>query len=433
MKKFTHGMFFEADKGGSSGGVMDDAQFKSTLLDGVKDLRSKNDTLVADFGRLDKETKSAFAELEKVRSDVSTINERVGAIKRIELQLQRESRMAFGDPVRRFLANEDNALAVRGMLKDCTSWRTGRGASEAERAAIKAITGGATPGSTYLPTLVLPEIYDVLAQYGVWNTFAVRRLGARATTLPVKTARALAVFDTEGAVKDTDSTKAGTSVSAAVKTASVLLLAANELLEDADVDVLGDILNDAAEAVAYKIDWAALSADGTADATDGGFTGIFGGGGTAATAANGNTTVETLDFEDVLRCLTTVGEGILQRPCRWWIHPQIIARLLSVKDDNGRPIFLSAMDAPSYGGIGSILGYPVTPAAAAPSTNTAGSKVAAFGDPNGQVVGIRKDFEFAASPEAGFTANGVYFRGLARIATKIRAATAFAVLTTAAQ
>jgi HK97 family phage major capsid protein len=172
-----------------------------------------------------------------------------------------------------------------------------------------------------------------------------------------------------------------------------------------------------------------LQADGGADATDGGFTGIFGGGGTAAAAVAGNVTTETTDFEDWTRCLLTVDAGILSRPCKWWLHPQHIIRALSVKDSNGRPIFLTALEAPTAGGIGSILGYPVVPSHAAPTANAANAKVAVFGDPEGLIVGMRNGFEMEASDHAGFTTYERYFRGVARAGVIVRKATAFAVLT----
>jgi HK97 family phage major capsid protein len=108
-------------------------------------------------------------------------------------------------------------------------------------------------------------------------------------------------------------------------------------------------------------------------------------------------------------------------------------RALSVRDGNKRPLFMTALEAPAAGGIGSILGYPVVPASAAPTTNAASAKVAAFGDPQGQVVGIRNDFEFAASEHHRFDYDQIAYRGLARFGNKIRSATAFAVLTLPAQ
>ena len=106
--------------------------------------------------------------------------------------------------------------------------------------------------------------------------------------------------------------------------------------------------------------------------------------------------------------------------------------MLAIKDGNGRSIFLTANEAPAPGGIGSILGYPVTLAHAAPSTNTAGNVIAVFGDPNGLVHGVRQDFEFKSSADFYFADNEIAFRAIARNMAKVRSATAFAKLTLAA-
>ncbi len=89
------------------------------------------------------------------------------------------------------------------------------------------------------------------------------------------------------------------------------------------------------------------------------------------------------------------------------------------------------MEAPSYGAIGTILGYPVIPVMAAPNTDAAGSAVAAFGDRNGQVVGIRDDFVFEASDHYRWNTLERSFRAYGRAATGTRRADAFSILTTA--
>jgi HK97 family phage major capsid protein len=114
------------------------------------------------------------------------------------------------------------------------------------------------------------------------------------------------------------------------------------------------------------------------------------------------------------------------------MHPRQLVRSLSVKDSNGRPIFLTALEAPTPAGIGSILGSAVVPSYAAPTANSASADIAVFGDPKGLVCGLRKGIEFAQSNEAKFEDYEATFRGVGRFGCKIRDAGAFAVLTTAA-
>ncbi len=420
---------------------MKEEEFQATVLKGIDTQRTKTDQLVADFDRLTGETKKAFDELTALKKHANDsqagMTQFQRQIERIDALLRREARMAFGDPIRRIQEDEGmrNAFNVAIRLavnKGDDMRRLVRGGFPKEIVA-RALGEDSSPGSTLIDDKLSAEVYDTLASYGIWNTFRVQRLGTKQTKFPVKTARAAAAFVlSEGGTIGDDSTKAGTSVTCEVEVIAALLKVSMQLLEDAEVDITSDVLSDFGESIAYKMDWACTQADGGSDSTDGGMTGIFGGGGTAAGAASGNTTVETLDFEDFTKCLLTVDAGVLTRPCRWWMHPQILVRALSVKDSNGRPIFLTANEAPTPGGIGSILGYPVTLGHACPSANTTSSKVAVFGDPSGQVVGVRKDFTFEASDEFSWNTYERTFRGIARAGTKIRKATAFAVLTLAA-
>jgi len=419
--------FLAPDNGGAGGTPVLDEQFRKTVLEGVGHVRKTTDEMVAKYDNLDTTTKKAFEDLTKLRGEQTDLQSKVDAIQRIGVALQRESRMANADPIARIAACEEKRTLLNALVRKAASARNPDvRLSEAQR---KALNTADSPGSTHLVSDLASDIYDTLSSYGIWSTFAVRNLGTKTTILPVKTVRPVAAWRTSegGAISD-DTNKAGTSGNADVRTMAVLINVANELLQDAEIDVTSDVMMDFAEAIAYRLDWSALQADGTSDATDGGYTGVFAGG-TAATAAAGNVTAEGLQLEDFLRCLTTVDAGVLTRPCKWWIHPQIIARLLAVRDSNGRPIFLTANEAPTFGGIGSLLGYPVVPSFAAPSTNAGGAKVAVFGDPAGMVIGVRRDFEFAASTEAGFGDYETVFRGVMRAAVKIRRAEAFAVLT----
>jgi HK97 family phage major capsid protein len=411
------------DYGG--GGALGDAEFKQAVLDGVEALQERQQEHLSDYTRFSKETKAALADLTKLKQTANDHHVALRAIQTAQAALQRERRQAFGDPVQRILNDEHlclkfTAAVRRALLKP--------GERLPDKYA-KALGEDTSPGSTLVDDELAREIYDTLGTFGVWNTFALRRLSTKQTKFPVSTARVKAQFIlTEGGTIADDSTKAGTSVTAEAHVIAALLNVTMQLIEDAEADLASELLVEFAEAYAERLDHACLNADGTADGDNGGMTGIFRGG-TAATAAAGNVTTETTDFEDWLRCLTTVDPVVLRRMAKWWIHPQILARALAVKDGNGRPLFLTAIEAPSFGAIGTILGYPVVPAFAAPSANAAGAKIAVFGDPNGLVCGVRRDFVFESSDHHKWNTLHRSFRGWGRAAAKIRRAEAFAVLT----
>lgn len=431
------------DKAGGEGAGDDDIallkKIDGNLIEMDKQFvaqKTKTDQLISDFSRLDATTKKAFDDLtslKKVANDTdANMKAFMNKMATIESLMRREQFAAFGNPIERISRDPEKRTLFNALVRAAVLGKANEMKNLAE-VHQKALDTANTPGSTLLRNELLADIYDTLASYGVWNTFAQRRVGTKTIQVPIKTARPTAAYvTTEGGSISQDSAKAGSTSNMTIATIAVLLNVSEELLADAEFDVTADVMEDFAQAVAYKMDWACLQADGGSDSTDGGFTGIFGGGGTAAVSASGNVSVETTDYEDVVNCILAVDAVVLTRPARWWIHPQIIARMLKIKDSNGRPIFLTANEAPTYAGIGSILGYPVVPAHAAPSANTTSSKIAVFGDPNGLVHAVRKDFEFAASREAAFNDYEVVFRGIARHAAKVRRATAFGVLTNAA-
>jgi HK97 family phage major capsid protein len=297
----------------------------------------------------------------------------------------------------------------------------------------RAIGEDAGEGATLMIAQLFKEIFDTLAQYGDWATLGVRRLGTKVTNFPVKTARVVAQWlTTEAAPIADDTSEAGGTITLTVLPNAVLLNVSRQLIEDAEFDVTTMVMEDFQEAWNLRLDTAAFTGNGTADGNNGGFTGLFNAG-TRAVAAQGNTTVGALDFDDVTRCLTTVAPVVLKRKPRWWLHPQMLVRMMGIKDNNGRPIFLGALEAPSYGAIGTILGFPVTPVMAAPNTDAAGQLVAAFGDRNGQVVGVRDDFVFESSDHYRWNTLERSFRAYGRAATGCRQANAFAILQTAAR
>jgi HK97 family phage major capsid protein len=426
-----YGCHFHDKADDGKGGVTLTSEEKDALLGGVKSIKKTTDDLTANFDNLDKQTKDAFKELESLR-DVGAKAEELGrSLQKVQLQLANERRMAFGaqSPIIRISADPEKRARFNAAIRMAVCNQNGDMQQLAKSILSKALGEDTSPGSTLIDDELATDIYDTLAMYGIWNTFRVQRLGTKTTKFPVKTVRTAAGWLlTEGDPIPDDTAKAGTSVDLTVEVLAVLLNVSLQLIQDSAFDITADVLNDFAEAFAYVLDFACLQADGGADATDGNNTGIFAGG-TAAVASDGNTTVEALDLEDVIRVLTAVDAQVLSRPARWWIHPQILVRMLAIRDQNGRSIFLTANEAPANGAIGSILGYPVTLAHAAPSTNAASAKVAAFGDPNALVVGIRQDFTFEASDHHKWNTLQRSFRGYGRAGVKIRKASAFGVLT----
>ena len=418
--------------------TLSEEKFQETVLRGVNAVEEKfeavernQETLLKNYDQLGRDTKQTMEELTRLKNTANDRGQILTAVQKLQLQLRTEAVAAGLDPIQR-IVNDPEKRARLNLAVRLAVDRNGdlRQACEPLARAIGEDTG---EGATLIIAQLFKEIYDTLAEYGDWATLGVRRLGTKVTNFPVKTARVVAQWlTTEAAAIADDTNEAGTTMTLTVLPNAVLLNVSRQLIEDAEFDVTAMVMEDFQQAWNLRLDTAAFTGNGTADGNNGGFTGLFNAG-IKATAAQGNTSAGTLDFDDVARCLTTVAPVVLKRRPRWWMHPQMLVKLMGIKDNNGRPIFLGALEAPSYGAIGTILGYPVVPVMAAPNTDGAGQLVAAFGDRNGQVVGVRDDFVFESSDHYRWNTLERSFRAYGRAATGCRQANAFAVLQTAAR
>lgn len=413
---------------------MSEALFKQ-INDKLDGFNKTNDTLLRNYESLSVESKKAMEEFTKTKNALEDQGKIIASMQKLYKHLSLERRTAWGSPSERVAADENLRTIVQlNLINDLKLWEyVGSKTKDRLEGFRKDLDGGNAPGSGYIANAeVEKELYDLLATYGAFRNLDARTIGARSTDIRLKTARAVATFVDEAAAVGADSAKAGSKVTVTPKKVGCLLSVSSELLEDDVAGVIADVMDDMAEAHAFRADWISFAADGGADEVDGGFTGMFEGG-TARTAASGNVSMATLDYEDWLACIVNAPTAVLQRGNgKWYINQNMLAKAMYIKDGNGRPIFLSAVEAPAYGSIGTILGFPVVPVAAAPSTDGAGKLVAAFGDGKGLGVRIRRDYGFERSDQFAFNTDEITFRSLSRIAAKVKAATAFQVLKTAA-
>ncbi len=394
--------------------------FEDQMLEGVGAIRKKTEKLVEDYDRLSAETKTAFEELTKVKNNLTSVAEFETQLKKVNLALAQERRSAYGNPYARLLANEDARARINFKFREIAVALGDLPKSKLDHWKGRSLDLVNEPGSTYFQAGFLKELYDTLAEFGAWSTLGVRQMSTKITKMPVKTVRPIAYVLKPGSrTMDDDSNKAGTSVNLEVELIGVMITVYLELLQDSEFDLTTDVLDDFIEAYNYRLDFLAFMADGTDDNVHGGFTGAFNFWGTVSADAT-RTTVASFKYTDVLKCLTSVAPIVLARKARWWLHPTMLARMIGIQDLNGRPIFQTALEAPSYGAIGTIFGYPVTPIYVGPNTDSAGQQIAAFGDGNSVVVGTRQDFNFEASDDFKFDQFLRAFRGVGRAGVKGR-------------
>lgn len=440
---------------------MEEIEFQEKVLKGVETLEAENtkrksdhQKVLDDLDRSDKEVKKAIEEITLLKKTCNDQAQVIAAMQKAQKAVHMCAVSSFGDPIQRVLFGNDelkvylNAMARVKYMNDKSFPSEWKKALEGSNEQQKALTGvDSSLGQATVPQATFNQIYDTLLQYGQWPTLGVQRVGVRTTVLPVATARPMFYWIGSGSGVGessaiTEGTFAGGSVNLIIQTLAAYLLCARELLEDSSVDLSAYILQQMVQSIAFGMDTAAFNGTGVADQTNAGYVGLFQAAqentNLAAIAAAGNTTVENLQLEDFVNVQTTVSPEVLQREAKWWVHPTILAKLILIRDKNGRPIFQTWQEVPKPGAIGSILGYPVIQTAVAPSTDAAGNPVMAFGDPQGEAVGIRSDLELATSDDIKFAENMRAFRALMRagfkIKTKANSTTLkpFAVLTLAA-
>jgi HK97 family phage major capsid protein len=449
--RFLHKAGDDEGGGGADLAMLEKIERGITTLAGEVDTLKKRtpvETILSEPDRWPKELKAIAEENTKLKQTANGFDSEIKLLQRqlakMEKLAQLEARMSFHDPVKRFLADEDKRNWLNAIARVAAFGH--RSDFKLPEHLQKALTGAdSSLGQAVIPTNYIPEIYEILSNYGAYNTLRVDTgLSARTNSYPIMTAEPAAVIigagtgTAEGSAI-TEGTFTGTSVNLLIQTIAAYVLASREQLADATVDMSSQIMRSIARSIAKKLDFIAFAADGGADQTDGGYHGLFNTAvvhtGSDAVAAAGNITVATTDLDDWVACQTLVTEEVLNGSPKWWMHPQILAKVCLIRDLNGRPIFQNALEAPSTT-VGSILGAPVAKAAAAPSADEASAKIAVYGDPEGYVVGIRQDAELASSEHVKFAENLVAFRALLRAGGKHRIPTGnpaghipFAVLT----
>ena len=279
---------------------------------------------------------------------------------------------------------------------------------------------------------VAADVYNLMVRYGAFRTLGVVPLATGLTKLATVTRPASAVWYTptnQGTTIPTDANIAGLSISPQCATLAALVEVSGEELGDGKTTFETALLQAIVEGLNFGMDWACFAADGTDDTTDGGQTGIFSHPDVSvANAAAGHDTIGGLDRDDFIRVVAAVTPSALQRSPRWWIAPQLLPKLMMLKDGPNYVLTPPTI----WGGDWLLLGWPITWTAAAPSTDAAGAKVAAFGRGDAYAVALRQDFEIASSAGAKFDQNLWLFRAIARARCIMRDATSLAVLKLAA-
>lgn len=233
----------------------------------------------------------------------------------------------------------------------------------------------------------------------------------------------------QGATLPETASIGGSSISPEVATVGTYVNVSGEVVADGEMTFEGALLTALIEGLAYRIDWTAFQGDGTDDLANGTMTGIFSDSSITAVEAEGIIAVESLGSDHFADLIGGVAPSALSHPCRFWIAPNFLPKLLKVRVSSGEGGDLLLKPPTSANDEWRIHGFPVTWVAAAPTVNEPGAKVAAFGREDAYTVGIRQDFALDSSTNTPmFAYNMTQFRILARARCQTRDASALATL-----
>lgn len=264
-------------------------------------------------------------------------------------------------------------------------------------------------GGYLVPDILLGDIIDLLKDYGVFRqNCQIVPMSTDTVRIPRKTGGLTAYF-----VGETDAATASTAgwgqVTLSAKDIAVLAYASNNLINDAVINVVDDLMMEIARAIAYMEDKAGFYGDSSS--TYGGITGAvnaissaaFGVTGPVATTygggiiASGNTMAE-VTIGDLLKVIG-VCPVKARANAKWFTSPlvfsAVLQRLALAQGGATATEMVNGVNQPK------ILGYPVVLSEVFPSSDANSQCLLLFGDLRlAAKMGDRQQLTFATSTEA---------------------------------
>ena len=335
------------------------------------------------------------------------------------------------------LASMDKKARVAEFIKAVFKKDMG---SLAQMKALNEGTGSA--GGFIVPEEWAAEVNRLVEDFGLVPKLA-RRYPMKYDTLRVpRLASSVSVTYPGEATAGTPSQPVFEEITLLAKTLVGLTALTNELLEDANVDVVNLLTELFAEAIAGEVDAQGL---GTAGAP---FTGILEDAGvTVVTAPATQDTFEEAATPDNLRDLIANVKPWALQGSAFIMHRTVWAIVQKKKSSTGGDYFASAANPILTGSgavgypnavAGTLWGYPVYLSDKMPSATAISTKFIIFGNLKHLYWGVRKDLSLAISEHATVGADNLFeknmsaVRVLTRHSVAVGLPAAFAVLKTAA-
>lgn len=293
-------------------------------------------------------------------------------------------------------------------------------------------------GGYLVPDEFRSEVVRLAEDFGIVRKLARVIPMTRETLKLPKVTASVSVYWPGEATAGTVSQPTLGQVSLVAKTLVGLTPITNELLEDADADTIGLLVELFAEAIAGEEDNQGLAGSGSP------FTGVLADAGvTTVTMATGADTFAEITA-DYLRDLIASLKPIALQGSVFVMHRAIWSIVQKLKGSDGQYIATVAQPVISkdasqgIGVVGYIWGYPVYLSEKMPSTTAVSTKFVIFGNFKYMYLGDRRQITVAVSDQATigttnlFESNMSALRITERIGLTIALPTAFAVLKTSA-
>lgn len=304
-------------------------------------------------------------------------------------------------------------------------------------------TLSAGAGGALLPAPFLAELFVIIEERGVARrTFRPIPMVSKTLDLSTVATKPAAVWATEGNNSAATEAVYGEGQLAAVKLTGIAPWT-TELEEDSAIALIPVLQELIAESIFEKEDDAGFKGDGAAGF--GGFTGLVNAATSGHTMANGKTSFEDLDAED-LRSVRDSVSLARRRGAEWFIHPDVLSIVEGLKDLQGRYIYR----APGDNRPATLWGYPIAnngegiESMPSLSDDAVSTKFVAFGNPKRMLMGQRRELDLLVSREGiinsdantiafnALQADGAIIRMTERVAFKLPLGDSIGFLKTAA-
>jgi len=197
----------------------------------------------------------------------------------------------------------------------------------------------------------------------------------------------------------------------------------NSTLQDARTDIVSWLTEALAEAAGLALDDEAFNGDGSNVCT-----GLLLGAGHTVQMETGKTNFSDLTADHLSEMIAKL-DGVRKQGARFYMHGQVLHYVRTLKDSDGRPIFLNTIGDPVSG---NIYGYPYTEVIKMPSESAANTPFIIFGNLKYFVVGRRLGTTtLQVDPYGLWTSNKTRFKLYQRWGMKIALPKAFVRLKTA--